>query len=130
MQPVAEDAAARIGCRFQMVFPAGREEPLGSAANLPGLVVGSNGRSVLELVAITRDADGSQALNEAMSEFVDAVDMVRQRPWYGQVLAASDARNLQVTLLVFDSVNASVELPRRLHQILVEDDIELWFSAI
>ena len=130
MQPVAEDAAARIVCRFQMVFPAGREEPLGSAANLPGLVVGSNGRSVLELVAITRDADGSQALNEAMSEFVDAVDMVRQRPWYGQVLAASDARDLQVTLLVFDSVNASVELPRRLHQILVEDDIELWFSAI
>ncbi|OJV96530.1 MAG: hypothetical protein BGO47_06920 [Microbacterium sp. 67-17] len=113
-----------------MAFAAGREEALGSAADFPGLVVGSNGRSVLELAGIARDADGSHALNEAMSEFVDAVDMVRQRPWYGQVLAASDASDIQVTLLVFDSVNVSVELPRRLHQILVEDHIELWFSAI
>lgn len=130
MQPVTDDAAARIVCRFQMVFPAGNEEALRSAADFPGLVVGSNGRSVLELVAITQDADGSQALNEAMTGFVAAVDEVRQRPSYGQVLAASDARDIQITLLVFDSVNVSVELPRRLHQVLVEDDIALWFSAI
>lgn len=130
MQPMTRDAAARVVCRFQMALAVGSEEPLRSTADFPGLVVGGDGGAVLELVAVARDADGSEALAEAMTEFVNAVDAVRQRPSYGQVLAASDARDIQITLLVFDSVNASVELPRRLHQILVEDDIELWFSAI
>lgn len=130
MQPVTEDAAARIVCRFQMASAAGSAEALHSAADFPGLVVGADGRSVLELVAITRDADGSHALNEAMTEFVGAVGAARQRPSYRQVLATSDARDIQITLLVFDSINASVQLPRRLHQILVEDEIALWFSVI
>lgn len=126
-----EESTTLVGitCRFQLASD--------SHSTLTGLseLVSSpiyerpDGRYSLELCQVSVDADASESLIEAIEEFANAVDALRQTDVYSESILLACERDIQISLIVFDSVNASVRVPDLLHAIIAKDDIDLWISA-